>query len=70
MSYDVNDPMQLLQLRVGALEYFMKQIAAAQPQSVRDLIEEETQKQIAIWKDKSPEVVEIMESALSFLPNK
>lgn len=70
MSYDLNDPIQQLQIRVGALEYFMKQIAAAQPQSVQDLIEEEAQKQIAIWKDKSPELVDIMESALSFLPNK
>lgn len=69
MSFDLEDPIQLLQLRVGALEFIMKQIAAAQSQPVRELIEVETRKQMEIWKDKSPELVEIMESALSFLPN-
>lgn len=70
MSNDSNDLIKDLQLRVGGLEYLMKQIAAAQPQSVRDMIENEAQKQIDIWKGKSPQIVDIIESALSLLPNK
>lgn len=70
MPFDHDDPIQLLQLRVGALEYLVKQLAAAQPDNVLALLKENTEKQIEIWKDKGPEVVEIMESSLDMLPKR
>ncbi|HDR2394558.1 hypothetical protein LH668_13615 [Enterobacter kobei] len=70
MPFDHDDPIQLLQLRVGALEYLVKQLAAAQPDNVLALLKANTEKQIEIWKDKSPEVVEIMESSLDMLPKR
>ncbi|EBS6058516.1 hypothetical protein D9Q01_01505 [Salmonella enterica subsp. enterica serovar Give] len=70
MPYDHDDPIQNLQQRVGTLEYLIKQLIAAQPESVHQLIKENANIQIDIWKEKSPEIVEIMESALNVLPKK
>ncbi|KMK08524.1 hypothetical protein ABW06_24600 [Pluralibacter gergoviae] len=70
MSFDQSDPIQLLQLRVGALEFIVKQLAAIQSVTALELIEENTKKQIEIWKEKSPEIVEVMEFALDILPKK
>lgn len=69
MSFNHEDPIQLLQLRVGALEYLVRQLAATQPPELLKVIEENTLKQMDKWKDESPEIVEIMESALSLMPN-
>ncbi|WP_447717259.1 hypothetical protein [Pluralibacter gergoviae] len=70
MSFDQSDPIQLLQLRVGALEFIVKQLAAIQSVTALELIEENTKKQIEIWKEKIPEIVEVMEFALDILPKK
>ncbi|MDV1319416.1 hypothetical protein [Citrobacter freundii] len=70
MPFDHDDPVQLLQLRVGALEYLVKQLAAAQPDNVLALLKENTEKQIELWKDKSPEIVEIMKFSLDMVPKK
>lgn len=70
MSFDQSDPIQLLQLRVGALEFIVKQLATIQSVTALELIEENTKKQIEIWKEKSPEIVEVMEFALDILPKK
>ncbi|EMH2076292.1 MULTISPECIES: hypothetical protein [Citrobacter] len=70
MPFDHDDPVQLLQLRVGALEYLVKQLAAAQPDNVLALLKENTEKQIELWEDKSPEIVEIMKFSLDMVPKK
>ncbi|PHH47922.1 hypothetical protein [Pluralibacter gergoviae] len=70
MSFDQSDSIQLLQLRVGALEFIVKQLAAIQSVTALELIEENTKKQIEIWKEKIPEIVEVMEFALDILPKK
>lgn len=70
MPFDHDDPVQLLQLRVGALEYLVKQLAAAQPDNVLALLKENTEKQIELWGDKSPEIVEIMKFSLDMVPKK
>jgi hypothetical protein len=65
MPYDKDDVIQDLQLRVNALEYMVRLLVSGQSSEVKENINELTNIEIDRWKDKSPEIIQIMEQALA-----
>lgn len=62
MPYDENDVIKNLQLRVTALEYIVRMLVSGE---LKENIDELTNIGIERWKDMSPEIIKILEHALS-----
>ncbi|MCT4701232.1 hypothetical protein MUA02_04260 [Enterobacteriaceae bacterium H20N1] len=67
MPYDKDDVIQDLQLRVNALEYMVRMLVSGQSSEVKENIDELTNIEIERWKNKSPEIIQIMEQALTLV---
>ncbi|EOC9367850.1 hypothetical protein ACJCHP_004566 [Enterobacter asburiae] len=65
MPYDENDAIKNLQLRVNALEYIVRMLVSGQSAELKENIDELTNIRIERWKDMSPEMIKILEHALS-----
>ncbi|WP_447765761.1 hypothetical protein [Enterobacter asburiae] len=65
MTYNENDVIKNLQLRVNALEYIVRMLVSGQSAELKENIDELTNIGIERWKDMSPEIIKILEQALS-----
>ncbi|MCM7775002.1 hypothetical protein M8S83_23185 [Enterobacter asburiae] len=65
MPNDENDVIKNLQLRVNALEYLVRMLVSGQSAELKENIDELTNIGIERWKDMSPEIIKILEQALS-----
>lgn len=65
MTYNENDVIKNLQLRVNALEFIVRMLVSGQSAELKENIDELTNIGIERWKDMSPEIIKILEQALS-----